>query len=280
MIITDENYFSKEAEQAYFTNSQIKQYQKCPAKWQAKRLGQLEEKRQGYMSPLFQGSYVDMALTEPDNFPQWTVDNAENIYDRAKKKYSVIQNLDNMVERVQRDNYFMKYLEGSQQEIIVIEDFFGHPFKCKLDALNLEELWLTDLKTTASELRKEVWTETPTGEFVKLHWIAAWKYPMQLGLYREAVYHEYMVRPHPYIAAITKNGTCDFGIFDLLAAPGDDHILRAEVERAIKTMGEMATDRESKPEEMEHCERCDYCYSVKMLDSAIAFKYDPKMLKF
>ena len=93
MQITNENYFSQEAERAYFTNSQIKQFMKCPANWQANRMGLIKEPEQGYTSPLFQGTYVDLALTEPETFPQWTIDNSSNIYGRGGKKYSAIQNL-------------------------------------------------------------------------------------------------------------------------------------------------------------------------------------------
>ena len=280
MEITNENYFSPAVEQAYFTNSQIKNYMKCPAYWQAKRTGFFEEPEQDYKSPLLQGTYVDMALTEPENFPQWCMDNADKLMGRNKKPYTVFNTLDKVIARLRKDEYFMSHLEGSQQEIIQLEDFHGFKFKCKLDALNYDNMWLTDLKTTGNEMHSEQWTETKEGEFVKVHWIASWKYPMQLGLYREAVFEKHGFRPHPYIAATEKKEVPNFEVFDLMANPGDEMILRSEVQRGIDTMAFMADDIDKEPIELEKCGRCQYCLTIKKLFRPVAFKYDPRMLEF
>jgi len=280
MIVTNDNYFSREVEQAYFTNSQIKAFLKCPAQWQAKRTGIIEEPPQDYKSPLFQGSYVDMALTEPENFEEWCEDNKDIIFGKGGKKYAAFLTLDDAVKRVKKDKFFMSHLQGQKQTIITLEDFHGHPFKCKLDDLNFDECALTDLKTTGEEMDGDKWMQCSEGTFAKVHWIAFWKYPMQLGLYREAVFAKWSFRPHPYIAAMTKKDPVNFEVFDLMSNPGDDMIIQSEAQRGIEAMDEMAKYVGYSPEELDHCGKCAYCISTKILDDYKTFEYDPKMLQF
>jgi hypothetical protein len=273
MKITHANYYSKEANEAYFTASQIKTYMSCPSQWLATRRGLYEREES---DALFQGQYVDTALTEPDKFDQFCIDNADKIYGRGKKKYKAIADIDRAIARVQRDEKFMYYLTGETQFIIVIEDFYGYPYKAMLDCVNFEEFFLTDLKTTRG-IDAEEWIKLDDGTFGKVSWITRWRYPMQLALYREALYHEYQCRPHPYIAAMEKTKVPNFDVFDMY----DKWPLDGELQRAVDAMHGMAeVVHEDDPLALRQCKTCEWCLSNKKIIEPIKFEYDPRMLQF
>ena len=126
----------------------------------------------------------------------------------------------------------------------------------------------------------EEWARTNAGDFVKVHWITYWKYPMQLALYREAVNVKWGFRPHPFIAAMTKKDPVNFEVFDMMPDPFAEVVLKGELQRAIETMEEMTKYKDSNPDELDHCGYCDYCIEHKVLDGPVKFVYDPKMLNF
>lgn len=277
MIITQDNYYSVEANKAYFTASQIKTFLKCPSMWQAERTGLYKRPE---TPALFHGQYIDTALTEPEVFGQFCQDNASKIFGNRGKKFAAILDIDKAIARVKRDDYFMSMLQGSSQVIIVLEDFHGHPYKCRLDNLNMMEFFLTDLKSCKG-LFDEMWTQTSDGGFVKVHWIAHWKYPLQLALYREAIYLEYGFRPHPYIAAMEKTANPNFEVFDLL--PKEDGVLSplsSELARGIETMDKMAELKDLDWRELPACKTCDWCKMNKRLTGPVLFEYKPAMLAF
>jgi len=288
MKITPQNYYSKEANQAYFTASQIKTYQTCPSQWLAAHYGEYERPAS---DALFHGSYVDVALTEPDKLDQFVMDHGAEIYGRSyggksPKKLAAIQDLDKAIARVKKDEYFMSRLEGESQVIIVLDDFHGHPYKCMLDNLSFEGAFLTDLKT-CKDLYGEEWVTLDDGSFRKVHWIAYWRYILQLALYREAVFQEFGFRPHPYIAAIqkpTKYKPCDFDVFDLMSEQTKSvkakEIMQSEVASAVRCMDEMATMKGDDPREVKMCGRCPWCVSQKTLTGPRNFDYEPVMFDF
>jgi len=275
MKITPDNYYSPEANREYFTCSQIKTFMVCPSQWLATVQGLYKRPES---NALFLGKYYDEALTQPDTFDRFLMDNADKVY-TGKKKRSDILKADKAIARVRQDPGFMKYLQGEMQVIIVLEDFHGHPYKAMLDSLDFDELILTDLKTCRG-LHQEDWKQLAGGNFIKVHWIAAWKYPMQLALYREAVYQTYGFHPHPYIAAIEKptdlERSVNYDVFDLL----DPMPLRGELLRGIEAMDEMSEMRGKDPMEVNQCGLCDWCLRHKRITQPVPFQYDPRLLDF
>jgi len=283
MKITHENYYSLEANKTYFTASQVKTYMKCPFQWLATRNGLYQRPE---TDALFHGKYIDTALTEPDKFPQFCMDNADKVMTSRKVKRTPIQCLDKCIARVKQDDGFMHYLEGETQVILVLDDFYGVPYKAMLDCLNWDENFLTDLKS-CRDLTGEEWLKLDDGSFVKVSWIAFWKYPMQLALYREAINKLYGFSPHPYIAAIEKIANIDrtpnYDVFDLMATRADAMPFRGEAKRGIAAMREMAELIDADPfheETVKRCKTCDWCLLHKKIYHPRAFEYDPRMLEF
>lgn len=234
------------------------------------------------MTPaLFQGQYVDVALTEPDKFAQFKMDHSDKIFSRGGVRADILK-LDKAIDRVRKDEFFMHMISGDTQEIIAIESFHGYPYKCMMDCLNFEEMFLTDLKTCKA-LDGQEWVRISDGSFRKVSWIAYWRYPMQLALYREAVKQKYGFSPHPYIAAMEKisniENSPNFDVFDLFDKMPIEGELRRGV-HSMEQMGDMVDADLEDPASVKRCGTCEWCIKNKRLKAAKKFTFDPTMLEF
>jgi len=271
--ITDQNYYGQQASYAYLTNSQRKTFCECQARWLASILGEWTEPQKDVY---FHGQYVDVALTEsPAAFAKWSERHQAKIYGRNGKKYKVFLDLDKAINTVRNEPLLMEYLTGEPQTIIAIEDFHGVPFKCKLDCLNLEKGFITDLKTTA-DLYMEQWSPV---FMERVSYIDLYSYWTQAALYKEAVWVKYE-RDLPFyiVAAEKKPKHDDDSYVNRQIYHLDDTIyLENEWRNAVTTMLEMQRIKEAAmdPHEVIRCEKCSYCISTKVLTEPISIK--PKM---
>jgi hypothetical protein len=283
MKITQENYYSAEAEQEYLTCSQVKTYLDCPARWQASRSALVKPAE---TPALFSGNYVDCALTEPDKFAEFCVLNKEKIYNKGTKdkksglypykdKKADIVMLDNIIARVRRDEKFMEFLTGESQLIITIDDFYGHKYKCRLDIVDWDNMRIVDLKT-CRDIDAEEWVKLDSGKNVKVPWIAYWRYPMQLALYREAIRQKFSVKMRAYIAAVEKKDVPGFRIFDMT----NENFLNAELKFAVGIMDRMKQDKDKSIDDIDRCGKCEWCKSTMSIKEPVMFEYDDKFLQF
>lgn len=259
MKITNENYFSLEAQREYSTNSQRTTFIDCPAQWKAYIDGKFKPVHKIYYD---HGTYVDLALTEPAHvFKQWKEDNRHLIIGKYGR-FKAYDNLDLAIQIVRDEPLMMKYLKGDGQCIIVLDDFHGCKIKMKLDCLNLIEGFLTDLKTTMS-LHKLVWMESQEGKNMKVPFYDAYDYWTQLALYREGVWIKHGVDVKVFLAVIEKEYPFDRDVFDMTV---EDH-LELCVENTIPVFQEMQRikDDDMDPDELRHCGVCEYCAETKSL---------------
>jgi len=184
--LTEDNYYSQQAEYKYLTNSQRKTFDECPARWLAKLTGEYEDPDK---QAFFEGHYIDIALTEsPSKFEAFVQANKARIYQKSKnKKLKAFIELDMAIQSIRDEPLLMEYLQGEPQTIISIDDFHGVPYKCKLDVLNLVKGFITDLKS-AADLYGEAWSPTYRE---RVSFIDLYEYWTQLAMYREAVYIKY-----------------------------------------------------------------------------------------
>ena len=255
--VTSENYFSREAEWRYCTNSQLKRFMECPARWMQILLGEWVEIPSEAM---FAGTYVDLAMTEPANFLQWVYENQKRIKTSAGKKKSTFVHLDAAMNVLRAEPKIMQYLKGDTQAVFAIDDFGGNGlrYKCKLDVLDLQRR-IVDLKTTESLYRTQ-WSSRHKGH---VGFLDFWLYWRQLALYRAAVKHVHGVTLPCYIVAIEKKPYYDRGLFYL----DNERYLDQEARFAIEVMLTMQEIKEAgtPAEDMDRCERCDYCVSTKKI---------------
>jgi hypothetical protein len=244
-----------EANKGYMTASKFKRFvgmkgnPGCEARAMAIESGQWTEETNDAM---LVGSYVDSYFT--GDLEQFKQDNPQIFSSKGPTKgelKATFQIADKMIQRAERDKFFMTYLEGEKQKTMATE-IFGIKWRGTLDVLGKDRI--VDLKTV-KEVRSRHWT--PDEGTLSL--VRYWGYDIQGALYQEMVYQETGRRLPVYLAMISKEQYPDLAIVKL-----EDHVLRFALEWVkmnsfrLKRVfeGEFTPDR---------CERCDYCKETREL---------------
>ena len=153
--LTNDNYHSLEANQAYMSCHQWAGFMECPARAVAELNGAWHA---GDKVAFLQGAYIDIALLTPAALPAWWEKNKVAMIENgllsksAKtlgKKLAPMILLDNMIERAKNDRNFMEMLKGEPQ-VIETAEFAGYPWRIAMDVRNTEEKRVVDLKSTKS----------------------------------------------------------------------------------------------------------------------------------
>ena len=247
MGLTAKHYFSQNSNLKYCGSSQFKQFLKCPAKAMAILNREILEEDS---TALLIGSYVDAWFEN-------TLDNFKSEHPEIFKKDGTLkadyEKANSIIERVSKDELFMKYMGGRKQYIKTgfIE---GVPFKIKIDSYHKDKA-IVDLKVIKDF--KPIWNEERA---VKQDFIRYWGYDYQAAIYQAIEGNNLPF----YICAVTKEAEPDLAVIqipqdwiDSAMAEIKNHI---GIIQAIK-QGEI---------EAERCESCDYCRSTKKLTRVIS----------
>ncbi len=259
MILTAENYHSSEMRQQYLGSSQYKDFagtmgqRGCEAMALAKIKGEWEQE---ITTPLLVGSYVDAHFEEtldvfkaknPDIFTKTT----------GKLKADFVQ-AEDIITRLDRDDYFMKYMSGKKQQIFTGE-LFGVPWKVKIDSM-IDDILLCDLKIMRS-IREAFWVK----DYGYMTFVQFWGYDIQAAIYQKIVELNIGKQLPFFIAAATKEKVTDLEIIGFKQSDLNDALstIKPNIER-IKQLkiGEASPDR---------CETCDYCKWTKVLSKPIHY---------
>ena len=246
LYLNKDNYFSKEADNIYFSASQIKAFKKCEASALAEIRGEYERPMS---QALLQGQFVDEALT--GDYAEWSLKNMPLISKRDGNLKAEFTQCSEMVRRAQRDDMFMEYMKGEHQ-MIVTGPLFGFPFKAKLDVLGDDRI--VDLKTV-----RDLSPVYLPGQG-RVDFATAWDWPLQMAIYQRLYEEIEGVRLPCYLAVITKE------------TPPDIRIIRVEQERMDAELAWLETvlpryeaikDGLSTPE---RCDKCAYCRETRVLE--------------
>jgi hypothetical protein len=261
------DYYGLPQDRAYYTNSQVKMYRKCPASWKAYIDGEyIESAKDVYLH----GNYVDFQITEsPAVFNQFCRDNSAEIFkygnpDKGKKE--VFVNLDKAVKVLRDCPTCKRYLTGDGQATLVVDDFYGYPFRAKLDVLNLAERFLADLKTCA-DVTETKWSDT---EKRRVLFVDYYNYWQQLAIYRELVYLLHNINVDCFLVCIEKKPHFNREVFDLT----DVAHLETLIQNVVDTLERMDVVKQEglSAEDLQHCDACEYCITNKVI-------LEPKKLK-
>lgn len=251
MKLTEKNYYGAKANQAYFSVSQFKDFQKCPAMAMAKLRGEyVPEKSRA----LLLGSYVDEMLTgTPKSRDKFIVENYDELFKRGGSPYADVAQAQETVERVKKQPLMMHYLKGKHQ-VIMTGEIEGVPFKIKMDSYKPGE-FIADLKYMAS-LRSPNLFEPM---------IKYWNYDSQAACYQEIVYQNTGERLPFFFVVATKEKPAHLAVGQISQWNIDEAMerVRANIVRFQKIKnGEL---------EAERCEDygCDWCTSTKIITEAI-----------
>lgn len=248
MNLTNDNYFSPEANRTYWSVSQFKSFNKCEACGLAEARGEYQREE---TDALLIGSYVDAYFS--DELGDFTERNADKMFSkRGGGLLSKFSHADEIIDRVQRDPVMMEYLTGEKQTVMTAE-LFGVPWKIKMDVYN--EQRIVDLKCVKD------FEDIYEKGFGWRSWIEYWGYDIQGAIYQR-VEQTVSGRAEPlpfFLAAVTKEKTPDIKLIQI-----PQHVLdaalalvEAKIERFdLIKQGEVEARR---------CERCDYCKRTKKL---------------
>lgn len=257
MVLTAENYYSKEANKEYMSVSQYKDfagtYGKMACEFSA--VEKLEERwEQKKTTPLLVGSYVDSYFE--GTVGEFKKETPEIFTQDGGLKAPYIQ-ADKIIERMERDPLFMMYMSGKKQ-VIMTAELFGAKWKIKIDSY-AEGIAITDLKVVES-ITKPKWVR----DIGYLDFIRYWGYDIQGAIYQEVVYRNTGLRLPFYIAAGTKEEEPNIEVIHVTQNYLDEakHMVEMNMPRILRVKnGKVEPDR---------CEMCDCCRHTKVLKRPIS----------
>ena len=241
-ILCENNYFSLENEIKYTGSSQIKDFLKCEACALAKLKGEWVEETSKAM---LVSSYIDNAVSGTlDNFkekhPEIFLKNGD-----LKADYKIAEEV---LNQMQQDEMFMKYLNGEHQ-IIMTGEISGVPVKIKIDSFHKDKC-IVDLKAMAT--LQPQWSEK---EHKRLNFCDNYRYTLQAALYQEIV-RQNTGKQLPFIIAVcTKEKYSQRALLQI-----DQEIMNAELE-FLKAFLPYIQDLKQNKIEPKKCNSCNWCIS-------------------
>lgn len=255
MQLTTNNYYTQEANQEYTSVSQFKDFLACEAAAYAKLKGEYQEEQTepfllgGYVHSWNDNSMEEFKIKSPELFSTRGASKGE-----LKAEFKIA---DKMIETLEKDKLCMMALEG-QKEIIMTGTLFGVKWKIRIDVLNLEKGFFTDLKTVKDFNR--LWDGTAKVTFIEFY-----GYLIQVAVYQEIIYQNTGKKLQPYVVAVTKEKVPDKAVLKFNQDELDFELekVRAHMERIVQVKLGL--------EKPIRCGKCDYCKSTKKVTKIIHY---------
>ena len=257
MVLTADNYYSDEANRQYMSVSQFKDFNGTYG-----RIGcefAAMEKLAGRWNPepstaLMVGSYVDSYVEGTlDDFKSRNPD----IFTAKGELQAPDKKAEEIIARIERDKYFMKYLSGEKQTIMT-GDLFGCQWKIKMDSY-IPGVAIVDLKVMSS-ITDLKWVK----DIGYLDFVRYWNYDIQGAVYQKIVEINTGKKLPFFIAAVTKETEPDIRIIHVTQNYLDEALLIVEsnINRVLMVKnGEVEPDR---------CDLCDCCKHNRILRRPIS----------
>ena len=257
MELTNENYYTADADMEYMSTSQYKDFagtwgiRGCERTAMMRLRGEYPLKTG---TPLLVGGYVDAWF-------EGTLDKYKEEHPEMFKKGGELKadfvRADAIIERVQKDPMFMYYMSGEKQKIMTGE-IEGIPWKIKIDSLLPDTI--VDLKVMAN-ISENKWCPT-IGEY--LDFIRYWGYDIQGAVYQEIVYQNTGKKLPFVIAAVTKEEPePDIELIEV------DQVYLDEAMRIVRSNAPRIADIKKGIVEPTQCYTCPCCRRDKVLTGAI-----------
>lgn len=257
MELTDENYYSQKANEEYMSVSQFKDFNGTYGRLACEHTA-LEKLHETWEEPkstaLMVGSYVDAYFE--GTLDQFKVENP-SLFKRDGNLKAEYVKADEIIARIERDEYFMKYMSG-QKQVIMTGELFGAKWKIKIDSY-IPDVAIVDLKVMAS-ITELKWVR----DIGYLDFVRYWGYDIQGAIYQEIVRQNTGKKLPFYIAGATKEKEPDIRIVHVTDNYLQEalHVVEANMPRILSLKsGELEPDR---------CELCDCCRKTRVLTAPIS----------
>lgn len=242
MILTNENYFDSENQMKYFGASQFKSFMDCEARTMAELRGEYERE---ISTALLVGSYVDAHF-------EGTLDLFQakhpELFKRDGSLKSDYVQAEEIINRIEQDEMFMRYMSGEKQ-VIKTGKLFGYDWKIKIDSYHPGKA-IVDLK-----IMKD-FEPIYVPELGKVNFVEAWKYDFQGAIYQAI---EGNNLPFIIAAATKQKDATDIGLFQVPQYKLDSAL------KIIEHFIDHFADVKSGLVEPKRCEKCAYCRMTKKL---------------
>lgn len=253
MNLIQGNYHSIEANKAYWSVSQFKAFQTCPASAMARLTGE-------YIRPetdaLLMGSYVDAYFSDLATLDAFAANHADQLFTKKGELRSQYRKADEAIQRAERDEVFMEYMDGEKQKIMTAE-LFGLPWKVKIDVLHDDKI--VDLK-----YMKDMGSIYMDGE--RKSFVQAYGYDLQGYIYQQVVEQNTGKHLPFYLAVVTKEDPADIAIIHI-----PDKFLHVNKGMIEHYLPEFDAVKQGKVEPV-RCESCAYCRQSKILTGAVEYE--------
>lgn len=247
MILTNDNYYSSEANQEYMSVSQFKDFRKCEAMALASLRGEWVRPE---TTALLVGSYVDSWFE--GTLEEFKAAHPEIFKRDGSLKADFIQ-AEKLIEFISKDALFMEYMAGEKQ-VIMTAELFGTLWKIKMDSYHPGKM-VVDGKVMRSMER-----------IMGKSFVEHWSYDLQMAVYSEVVRKVTGQSLPTYLAVVTKQEPPDK---DIIHVPGwRREELLGEIERDMPHI--LAVKSGVIPPQ--RCGVCEYCRATKMLTAPIDFE--------
>lgn len=246
MILTNDNYYSSEANREYMSVSQYKQFRKCEAAAMAQINGEWDFPKTtallvgSYIDSWFEGTLDEFKARNPEIFKKTRTGDPQLKADFVQAEA--------IIKFLQQDRTFMRYMAGEKQVIRTLE-LFGTPWKIKMDSYHPDKI--VDLKIMRSMDR-----------IMGQSFVTHWGYDLQMAIYSAVEGRDLAT----YLAVATKQDPPDK---EIISVPRWRRMeLLEEVE---KTMPHIL-DVKSGKIPPQRCGVCEYCRATKQLVEPIDFE--------
>lgn len=253
MILTAENYFSSEARQEYMSSTQFKAFRECEESALAQLTGKYE---QPVSTALIVGSYVDAHF-------EGTLDvfraKHPEIFKRDGSLKSDYVKAEYMIERIERDELFSKYMSGDKQ-VIMTGEIDGIPFSIKIDSYHKDKA-IVDLKTIKDfkpVYDEDIHRRVPFAEY--------WGYDIQGAIYQEIVRQNTGKTLPFFIAAVTKETEPNIAVMSIPQERLEERLT------LVKALTRRYHSIKQGKEAPARCEKCDWCKKTKVLTEIIDYR--------
>ena len=251
MILTQEIYFSVEADKEYMSVSLYKNFKKCSAK----AMFDLEQPSQETKDAFLEGELFEALVAgDADLF---YMQHPELIAERGKTKGELKANFKKVLKAAQKFNsqdFFKEIINRSEKQVILTGVIGGVKVKGKLDLLDLENKLIPDIKCMANF--NDEWDKK---DKCYKPWYYTYDYVLQLAIYQELVRQNYGVICNTCLLSATKEE-----IPDLDAPRFDNELLKIELEDFINNVQYYDNIKKGLAVPTS-CNTCDYCKANKKI---------------
>lgn len=201
--LTNDNYYSKEANLQYMSVSQFKDFEKCEVEAMDKINGLIEEDKSG--SFLF-GGYIDAHFSN-ELSKYLELNSGDMVNSRTGEFKAPFKNIPEVIKAIEEDDYFYSFHKGKPQQIYT-GTIAGVLVKGKFD-------FDYDDKVVDQKVMKDfakIWNEE---QHKKLDFIENYGYDLQGGVYQELKRQRMGIKVPFIIAATTKEECPDKALIQI-----------------------------------------------------------------